>query len=54
MSNFFDHDDECDKLLYEGGICTCGLTGGRDDYDDEPSNMDALENGQDSREQELW
>lgn len=41
-----NHDDECDKLMYEGGICTCELLGGRDDYADEPSNMAALENGE--------
>lgn len=41
-----EHEDECDKNLYEGGICTCELLGGRDTYGDEPSNMAALENGE--------
>lgn len=39
------HEDECDKIQYEGGICTCELLG-NDDYHDEPSNMAALENGE--------
>lgn len=26
--NILDHDDDCDKLSYEGGLCTCGLLDG--------------------------
>lgn len=34
------HDDHCERLTCEGGICTCH---GLDDYDREPSNMAQLE-----------
>lgn len=39
------HVDECDKVLYEGGACTCDLVEQYDDYHDEPSNMAELEDG---------
>ncbi|MYR11920.1 hypothetical protein GTY62_15170 [Streptomyces sp. SID724] len=44
----FDHDDECDKIQYEGGICTCSASGSGYPLDrehDEPSNMADLEDG---------
>lgn len=22
------HEDDCDKVIYEGGLCTCGLSRG--------------------------
>lgn len=25
MTDLLDHHDECEKSLYEGGICTCEL-----------------------------
>lgn len=48
----FGHDDECDKVQYEGGTCTCDLIAARDSYDDEPSNMADLEDG--ITDFELW
>lgn len=48
-----DHDDECDKLMYEGGICNCANDGSTyASYDAEPSNMADLEDGITSSE--LW
>ena len=35
------HADDCERLTYEGGLCTCRL----DDYDREPTNMADLEDG---------
>ncbi|MFF5809056.1 hypothetical protein [Streptomyces sp. NPDC012746] len=35
-------DGECERDLYEGGVCTCGAL---DDYDREPANMADLEDG---------
>lgn len=46
------HDEECDKSVYEeGATCTCALVG-YGDYEDEPSNMAAMENGETFGE--LW
>jgi hypothetical protein len=42
---FEHHHEGCDKVLYEGGHCTCDLVG-YGDYDDEPSNMAELEDGE--------
>lgn len=36
------HADHCERLVYEGGICTCHSP---DDYDREPANMADLEDG---------
>ncbi|MET8703609.1 hypothetical protein ABZW10_32880 [Kitasatospora sp. NPDC004723] len=38
--------DHCERLMYEGGTCTCDSP---DDYDREPSNMADLEDGVDHR-----
>ena len=40
------HADHCERLAYEGGICTCHSP---DDYDREPANMADLEDGVDHR-----
>ncbi|MFD8597646.1 hypothetical protein ACFV1L_21850 [Kitasatospora sp. NPDC059646] len=37
-----DHDDHCERLIYEGGTCTCDSPY---DWDREPSNMADLEDG---------
>lgn len=34
LVEMLDHEDYCDKLVYEGGICTCELP--QPEYDDEP------------------
>ncbi|MFK0238256.1 hypothetical protein [Streptomyces vinaceus] len=39
------HVDHCERLVYEGGICTCHSL---DDYDREPANMADLEDGVDA------
>lgn len=40
-----EHDDECERLTYEGGICTCGADQSDEAYSAEPSNMADLEDG---------
>lgn len=36
------HADHCERLTYEGGVCTCHSL---DDYDREPANLADLEDG---------
>ncbi|MBT2395935.1 hypothetical protein [Streptomyces sp. ISL-100] len=37
-----NHADDCERLTYEGGTCTCATV---DEYDREPANMADLEDG---------
>jgi hypothetical protein len=49
-----NHDDECDKVTTEGGICTCEAGAGGDAaYFAEPADMADLEDGT-AGNLELW